>query len=217
MGVDDPRVADLGRALHGPVVVGRHPDRRMRPLHRPDGRGGPGQPAVRRLEVHGGADPEPLDHIEMRHEALHPLARPHTEGPVLHLAVAQPHAEDEAPARHDVKARRLLGHSHRVQQRQEVDRDGQAHRAGLGGQPGRRHRRLEHRKLAGQEVLPEHHGFEAEVAGQPHLRHRLGEALERRVGGGMLIRHQETEAHYQITPFCPSAAKSSRLRPSRPQ
>ena len=72
-------------------------------------------------------------------------------------------------------------------------------------------------RCAGQEVLPKHHGIEAEVAGQPNLRHRLGEALERRVGKGMRILHQETEAHDQITPFFPSATKSSRLRPSRPQ
>ena len=31
------------------------------------------------------------------------------------------------------------------------------------------------------------------------------------------IRNQEAEAYHHTIPFCPSAARSSRLRPSRPQ
>src|SRR5215212_2930561 len=109
MRIDDPGVADLGRALDGPVIVGGHPDRRVRLLDGTQGGRRTRQLAVAALEVDRLAGPELLDDVQVAPEPRDALARDQAEGVVLRLAVAEPDPEDEAPARHNVERGDLLG------------------------------------------------------------------------------------------------------------
>src|SRR3989304_3550258 len=90
----------------------------------PGGGRGAGSPGEGGTE--GGGTPAP------------PLREP--EGLILPPAVAQADAEDKTPAGQNIQRRHFLGHRDRVQEREQVDRDPEAHRPSLRGQPGGGHR-----------------------------------------------------------------------------
>ena len=113
-------------------------------------------------------------------QSPHPLTGVEPEGLVLLVPVAQPDAEDEAPAGDDVERGGLLGHRHRIEQRQQVNRDPDPHRAGLRGKPGRRHGRLGRLVLVQEEVLAEHQHVEPQIAGQANLLDGVGKSLDHR-------------------------------------
>jgi hypothetical protein len=63
-----------------------------------------------------------LDDRQALHQAPHPFLGRHPERLVLLVAIAQPHAEDEAPFGDDVERGHLLGHVDRIEQRQQDHR-----------------------------------------------------------------------------------------------
>ena len=95
---------------------------------------------------------------------------------VLLVAVAERGVDDDAPVREHVHGRDVLGHLHRVLERDE-DGGEQVHVAGLGADAGERDERLQHLEGVGEEVLAGVDVVESQVAGEPHEVQHVGEAL----------------------------------------
>jgi hypothetical protein len=142
--------------------------------------------------------PEALDDLEALHEAPHPLLGRDAEGLVLLLAIAEAHPEDEAPLGDDVERGDLLGHVHRIEQRQQDHGGADPHRARLRGEPRQRGQALHLLERRGQEVLAHHDETEAGVARRPDLVDVLAEAIDHGHAGRMLLGDDQAEVH--VTP-----------------
>ncbi len=134
-GAGHPIVGEGGGPAQRDLSPAPDPDRGVGPAHRA------------RLEaavdgVVGAAEgdpvlgPERLHHRELLLEPRAPLLeRGPVQGELVRL-VADGDAEHEAPARHDVEHRRVLGEPHRVVERRHQDVGAEAHAAGAGREAG---------------------------------------------------------------------------------
>ena len=162
-------VGELSRAPHRRGHAAADPDRRARLLvrARPDLHVLEGVVlAVKRKRLAGEAPAQDLHALlEERHAVLHGNA----VGAEVRRLIADAHAEDDAPLRHEVERDRVLGHAHGMVERQQDDRGPDAQ--GLGA---RRHRRG-HDERRGQEavlvlvMLAEEAGVEAARLGELRL------------------------------------------------
>ena len=193
--VDDPGVAQARRAHHRGIVVGREPHRRVGPLHRAQHHARAGEVEEAPVMRHLIPRPQPLDDLQALHQAPHPLLGRDPERLVLLLAIAQPHAEDEAPLGDDVERGHLLGHVHRIEQRQQDHGGAHPHGPRLGGEPGERGQALHLLERRREEVLAHHDEVEAGVAGGPDLLDVLPETIDHRHARRVLLRHDQSEVH----------------------
>ena len=76
---------------------------------------------MRACHGHAVLGPEADDGLEVLFEPRHPLRLRRAETLELHLAIAEPGAEDHAPARHHVEGGDLLGDIQRLVQREQDD------------------------------------------------------------------------------------------------
>ena len=78
--------------------------------------------------------PEPLDDLEALREPAHTRARILSQGTILGVAVAEPHAEDEAAPRDHVEGGKLLRDVDRMVQGKQEEAGAQGHGAAHGGE-----------------------------------------------------------------------------------
>ena len=192
----------LGRDANRFAARARHPQRRVRPLHRL------GHHVAR---WHLQEAPVPAGEGLLDHHPGHGVER---LVPLLALGLPidaealelgargrLPRAELDAPARHEIEHRHLLGHARRmlVAGRDRHDPEAQANVAGALARRaqedlGRRRVRV----LLEEVVLDLPHVVQAQAVGQLHLLERLGDqALLGAVvpGAGELVLVEDAEAH----------------------
>ena len=196
MRIDHPRVADVRGALDRPVVVGRDPHRRRRPLHRPDVHPHPIEPARLAVVRHRIFGPQPVHELQVFHHARDALALRHVEGVELDVAIAESDAEHEVPPGDDVERRHGLGHVHRVVQVEQQDPEAGGHLAGLRNQPGDERHDLELLVVAFvQVVLPREQRVPAAVAGVVHHRDLVPERAHHVGVEVLLVGEKESDLH----------------------
>ena len=191
----EPAIGDAGGAGDAGGHLRAHQDGRARPL---DGARAnrevleaPVPSAMRDLVL----GPQPPDDLHALGEPAHPLRHRHPEDRELFRAVAEPHAQHEAPPGDHVEEGADLRDLHRVVQRQQhqVGPDGEARH--LRGQP-LQHR--QQRKIVEPRrgvVLPTPDRVEPEGMDQPRLLQRLGKPPRRIIGGRMLRVEVDPELH----------------------
>ena len=168
-GPDVEDVAASADPTHRRIAHGGLPDLGVWLLVGPGGGPRAGYVVVAAVVGHLVVGPQPAHQAEGFGAAGAALGHPRSEGFTLLRAVAQPDAEDEAPFRDVVQGRHLLGHLHRIQQRQQQDRGGQLHVARLGGQPRQHRPGLEVLEGVNQVVVGPAIDVKPGVAGGPEL------------------------------------------------
>jgi hypothetical protein len=191
--VDDPGVREPGGPLHRSVRVRGHPDRGPGLLHRPQRRADTVEAAPGQVGVHLLAGPELLDDAEVLGEATHLLRARHGEGVVLHVPVAQAHAEHQPSSGDDVQAGEALRDVDRVVEGEQVDADPDPEVTRLGGEPAEVRQRLDVRERLAQVVLRREHRVPSAVPDGVHEPDLLVEGHHLVAADGLLVRHQETE------------------------
>jgi hypothetical protein len=133
VGIDHPGIANLGGALDGAIVIGRHPDRGVRLLQRPYEHAGVVEFAVGGVVGDGVPGPQLFDDLQMFEQPWHAFAFAKAKGLVFYITVAETNAEDEAPTSDDIERGCFFCYGDGVEQRQEVDGDAHTHAPGFGG------------------------------------------------------------------------------------
>ena len=150
---------------------------------------------MRALHRHLVLSPEPLDRFQVLEKPRHTVLRRRAESLELHLAIAEPGAEGEAPAGHHIEGGELLGEVEWLVQRQQHDAGDQPQVRRLPHDAGEERYLLELLQRIAGEMLALHQAVEAELVGPARLVQLVLGPLHHVVALRILRPHADAVAH----------------------